>query len=476
MPDRPPMFATEGLSFSYPLATTPALVLPALTIGASERVLIAGATGSGKSTLLNLLLGFLVRDVGGDLDGDGMLWGAPLREAKPAWIGHHLGVVFQNPADQGVAGQCGEEVALGLRVLGLDEADVQRRTREALTEVGLADRAHDPPALLSGGQQQRLAIACAIARQPAMLVLDEPFSQLDPRGAWELAGLLDTLTRRHGMGLVIAEHRLELALRVVDRVIALEDGAVVGDWPAEQLASQLPPELSVATVEAVSGNELLASLDGIHVRYPGSSTDALLITQRLPAGVPIALVGANGSGKSTLLHLLAGLLKPSTGRLSWPNTPAPRVSLVPQNADLRLLGRTIGDDLRLTRASAADIARVAADCGLPPLDQPPLGSSKGQRLQIALASALLEQPDVLLLDEPTTGQDRAHVAAILDLLKASPAQVIFATHDLNAARALAGYAVLLMQGEVFACGLAHEVLNDRALLRRAGLLPEAGDG
>ncbi|HYE78475.1 MAG TPA: ATP-binding cassette domain-containing protein [bacterium] len=470
MPE-PAALQTPGLAFRYPLADAPALTLPPLAIGARERVLVAGPTGSGKSTLLNLLLGFLGRGSGGTLEGDAWLFGRPARDADPAWVGGHLGVVFQNPADQGVTGQVAEEVALGLRVLGLEEAEVQQRTTEALAEVGLADRAHDPPALLSGGQQQRLAIACALARRPQLLVLDEPFSQLDPRGAATLAALLDRLTRQHGIGVVIAEHRHELALRTVDRVIALERGRVVHD--GSTLPAGLVPPLPHPM--AVASGTAFVQLDRTVVRYPGAAQPALSIDASLPGGAPIALLGTNGSGKSTLLHLLAGLQKPFSGAVRWA-AGTPRVALVPQNPDLRLLGRTVREDLAFTRAPAEDIVRMAADASLPPLDSPPLGASKGQRLQIALASALLERPGVLLLDEPTTGQDRTHVAAIIDQLRRFQGQVIFTTHDLDAAAALAGWVLILRQGGVLASSPAHQALTDRALLREAGLLPEAADG
>ncbi|MEO7993437.1 MAG: ATP-binding cassette domain-containing protein [bacterium] len=454
MPE-PSFFTTTGLTVSYPLADAPALQLPALSIEQGERCLIAGATGAGKSTLLMVLLRLLA-DPEVRIEGEAMLLGQPLEQWNPATIGQRTGVVFQSPGDQYLAARVDEEIALGLRALGVTEVEIPARVAASLEQAGIIDCIHQAPSTLSGGQQQRLMLAAALARDPGILILDEPFSQLDPQAASDLAALLDRLCRERGLTLLLAEHRTELALTCVDRVLTLERGALIADGPCASIQRPARFARRNSSVDPSTAPPLV-TLDRVRVQYPETTTPAFEGSLTIPRVAQIALVGLNGSGKSTLLLLLAGLLRPKAGAIRWEGKP-PRVAFVPQDADVRLLGRTIREDLALSRASQESIASLTDRLALPPLDQPPLGSSKGQRQQIALASALLEAPDLLLLDEPTTGQDRAHIGLLLELLGSITFPVIVATHDLEVVRATADWVIVLEAGRVVAQGSPDHVL------------------
>lgn len=464
-----PLLQTAGLTVTWPGQSAPSLILPALSIAPGERVLIAGPTGSGKSTLLHLCCGLLSSE---RIAGDAVLSGIPLSEARPAAIGMHCGVVFQTPADQILAPTVREEIALGLRVLGLDEAEIERRITEVLTLTGMLKLAQQPPSLLSGGEQQRVALAAALARKPRWLLLDEPFAQLDPPGALALTALLNQVTQQPEIGLVIAEHRHALARSCTDRVIRLEEGTVVADGPVHPMPLPQPAPLPLRP-RIPAGGQPLARLEEAEYRYPDTLRLAFKGTLVLPAQGVTVLLGNNGSGKSSLLSLL--LEGPSKGRLVWAQGYRPRIAVVPQQAEVRLLGATIAEDLAYSGATPEAIARLSARMRLPPPDLPPLAASKGERLRIAIASALLEEPDLLLLDEPTAGQDAAAVRFLAELLLESPCPVILATHDPELAASAGTRFVLLHEGTVSAVGES-DLLQDLAALQGAGLLVEHSDG
>lgn len=446
-----PLLATTGCSVRFAGASRASLMLPAMSITHGERVLIAGATGSGKSTLWLLCAGLLEASIVSPADSV-MLLGDPLEMARTSNIGLHLGAVFQSPGDQLIATTCAEEIALGLRVLDLDEATIAMRTAEALNQVGLGQFAEHPPALLSGGQQQRLALAAALARRPSWLLLDEPFSQLDPRGALDLARLIRDLTRDSGIGLLLTEHRHELAIPCVERIIHLDGGYVVADGPVYEVRTQLSVPQLPTPIESAPSDVVLAELREVEVRYERGGPVALTASLSIPGRGITVLLGANGSGKSTLLQVLAGELRPSAGELNWSAGKSPLISFLPQSSDFRLLGASIGEDLALSGASKARCELIADELRLPPPEQPPLSASRGERLRIALAGALLETPDLLLLDEPTTGQDADALVRFVAILRAIGIPIVLATHDLALATSLAQYLIVLREGHVLWAG------------------------
>jgi energy-coupling factor transporter ATP-binding protein EcfA2 len=431
--------------------------------------------------------------------------------------------VFQNPESQICTATAETEIAFGLENLALDRATMRRRIDEALAMVGLDDCRHQPTSTLSGGQKQRLAIACALALKPKVLLLDEPLSQLDPQGVEEILGVVGRLKSAGGLTVVLVEHRVEETLALADRLVLIDQGRIVLDLPRREALADLAPlrrrglnlplladlferlgraERPLHAEEAprldVSPQEVppqrVPPQDGPPPAAPGEPLceirqlgfgygrhgppvlEGLDVT--FHRGQRVALMGPNGSGKSTLLHLLAGLLAPRTGSIAWTNGQAASVGLVMQVPDLMLFCDSVRQEVafaprhaRLPRPQRDRLVdAVLARMGLEELaDQAPFALSRGQRLRTAVASILSKQPAVLLLDEPTTGQDREQIERMMSGLKRDFELVIFCTHDVQTAARHADRIVLLEAGRVVADGSPLEVLFDQAALRRASI-------
>lgn len=448
------MLRLDKVGYRYPLAPTPALQDVSLELGPGERVLLCGRSGGGKSTLLRLASGLLARHGSGQLTGSVSLDGRNPADLAPRERAALLGFVGQDPRDQLVAGSVADEVAFGPEGQGWEPAAIEAAVHEALERVGLTVGPWRDPLALSGGQQQRLAVAAALAGGGRLLILDEPLARLDPDGAGELLDVLDRLADA-GVTVLLAEHRLERCLAWADRVVALDAGRLAFDGAATEARSALDG-LELLAPGAPSQRrpvgEVVLALDRATVRY-GQRIAVDGVSLEVHAGERVALVGANGAGKSSLLGALSGrLLSRGSG---------PRVIEVPQDPDLALFCDTVREELAYgpeeagcsREQTAARVARVAGPLGLEPLlERPPQGLSSGERLRVAVGAALTCEPSVLLLDEPTAGQDARSIRGLLEALAAAApdAAVVFATHDLALAEREAHRVVRLAGGRLAA--------------------------
>ncbi|MCL6504941.1 MAG: ATP-binding cassette domain-containing protein [Pirellulales bacterium] len=513
------------LGYAYPGRSQPALADISFELSAGSLTLLAGPTGSGKSTLLRGIAGLLPR-TGGVLQGEVVIDGWRMEAASPAERARRVGLVLQSPDDQICCTTVAAEAAFGLANLQLEPDQIASRVQRALEQVGLAERSQQATHCLSGGLKQRLVLASILAMEPRLILLDEPLSQLDAAAADELLSLLDAL-RRRGVAILIAEHRLDEVLPLADRLLTLDRGRLVADLPIADdghwanaleasaltvpslvaLARQLglppcrdvpglmaslhskhdaepsyptllsataPPAEAESAAPAVQ--QWVVSLREVSFAYTRGSPPVLEgISLSLRAGERVALVGPNGSGKSTLLSLLAGQRRPSRGMLECAAAP---VAMVLQNPDLGLICSTVAAELRLgprlcgTGSTGQDglIDEMARRLMLADhLAEPPHALSQGQRLRLAVAAALAVQPALLLLDEPTLGQEAACLmlsclCGTEGLLPAS-ATLLFATHDLEVAARFADRMLVLHQGRLVADCTPACLLDDAALLR-----------
>jgi len=511
------MIDVRELTVRYPGREAPTVRDVTLHVDKGELVLISGPTGCGKSTLLNGVNGVLQHESEAEVSGSVTVDGRPVPELPMHRLCRLVGSVFQNPDSQLCTATPETEVAFGLENMAVDRAAMGRRITDALDIVGLSQCRHQATATLSGGQKQRLAIACALALEPRALVLDEPISQLDPEGAADILAVIARLKDAHDRAVVVVEHRIEDIAPLADRVVIMAAGRIESDQPTAVAfqdlgplrklglsAPHLPdlferlgrperplrpdeaPDLPVrrdrpATEVEHEARDRFGMASGVCFRYGRRAPDVLAdVDLDLRRGDRIALMGANGSGKSTLLHLLAGTLRPSTGAVGWEGAVAPRLGLVVQQPDLMLFQETVREEVEFAprhlgmgptaRAAAGDAA--LARMGLADLaGEAPFALSRGQRLRTAVGSVLSMQPRLLLLDEPTTGQDRDQIERLLGGLSEDVDLLVFCTHDVDTAARHANRVVLLAEGRVIADGPPRQVLFDEEPLRAARVRP-----
>jgi energy-coupling factor transport system ATP-binding protein len=447
-----------------------------LRIGRGERVLLLGCSGAGKSTLLAALAGLLPAD-SGEQAGTVTVDGVDPRAARD-----RVGIVFQDPQTQLVMARCGDDVAFGLENRGVPAERIWPRVDEALRRVGFGYPRSRATSALSGGEQQRLALAGVLALRPGLLLLDEPTANLDPAGAalvrGSVAAAVDPDTT-----LVLVEHRVAEALPLVDRVVVLEaGGGVRADGPpgevfaahSDALAADgvwVPGQVVPSRTATGPAGEVLA--DAVRLGLPPRLTPTDL---EVRAGQALAVLGPNGAGKSTLALLLGGLLAPGTGRLMataalagrdagapphrW-RAPAlvSRIGSVFQDPEHQFVTGSVFDELALgprrTGRSEPAVARVVdellARLRLDRLARAnPYTLSGGEARRLSVATALATAPRLLVLDEPTFGQDRRTWVELVDLLadlRDAGHGLVAVTHDAEFVAALADRRVTLGGGD-----------------------------
>ncbi|MFI5911311.1 ABC transporter ATP-binding protein [Dactylosporangium sp. NPDC051541] len=419
-----------------------------LRIEHGERVLLAGASGAGKSTLLAALAGLLAED-SGEQEGEVLLDGRPPR-AAPSGSGPArqaragTGIVFQDPQTQLVMSRAGDDVAFGLENRAVPRDEIWPRVDAALTAVGFPyDRARDTAAL-SGGEAQRLAIAGVIALRPGLLLLDEPTANLDPDGAQLVRTAIAKVIQDLDATLVLVEHRVDEALPLVDRTI------VIGDHPDAVWTpgAALPSRQAVTT----PGETLLTAES---LRLPHNNTTVHEVVLR---GQALAVEGPNGAGKTTLALLLGGLTKPASGRVRassalagrdagrpphrWrASRLATRIGSVFQNPEHQFVTDTVRAELSLGGAPASAVDTLLERLRLHHLALAnPFTLSGGEQRRLSVATALAAAPQVLILDEPTFGQDLRTWRELVTLLadqRDEGRALVLVTHDAQLVDAIA---------------------------------------
>ena len=505
------MISFEGVRFTYPGTTAPALAIERLAIQEGEFCLVMGETGSGKSTFLRAINGLVPHFSGGTMAGEVKVFGRSTRDHRPRELADLVGYVGQSASAGFVAETVEEELAYTMENLGVAPQAMRRRVEEALDLLGLSSLRSRSLRSLSGGEQQRTAIASVLTATPRVLVLDEPTSALDPAAAEEVLSALARLVHDLGLTVVLAEHRLERVLPFVDSAVRLlggdqrpvvgsasevvqgsssvppivELGRVMGWEPlplsvreARRLASPLRDRLRVVVDEAnlpeVPPQAVAASLSRVTVSYDRIPAISGL-TVSVHQGEVVAVMGRNGSGKTTLLRQLAGVGGARRGEVlvqgvAPERIPARerirRVGMVPQDPGALLYEDSVAKECALSDREADLGAGVTAQVfemlvGEKADDRHPLDLSEGQRLALALAVVLAPAPALLLLDEPTRGLDypsKARLVRRLAGLAADGAAIVVASHDVEFVAQLAHRVVVLAEGEIVADGPAREVV------------------
>ncbi|HUJ92867.1 MAG TPA: ABC transporter ATP-binding protein [Gaiellaceae bacterium] len=419
----------EDLTFSYPDAA-PALDRVSLEIEPGEVVLVLGPSGSGKSTLVRALAGLVPWFHGGRFAGRVEVVGHDTRRARPAELAGVVATVFQDPEDQIVLAQVEAEVAFGLENVGTPPAAILPRVGRALDAVGAAHLAGRRVVELSGGELQRVCLASALALEPRLLLLDEPTSQLDPDGA---EAFLERAVAS-GAAVVVSEQRPAAALRHADRVLFLDRGRIVLDAPRDEAVTWLDEHRPAWTTPAPSNTvlqgtagEMVARVGGARFAYGGGPEVLGGASLELRCGEVVALTGPNGCGKTTLAKIAAGLLEAQGGTVER----AGRAAFLLQDPGRYLVRETALDEVALG-AGVERGRRALEDVGLAWAERThPRDLSSGERERLALATVLVTEPDLLVLDEPTRGVDPERKAELAALLRAQAARraTLVVTHD-----------------------------------------------
>jgi energy-coupling factor transporter ATP-binding protein EcfA2 len=502
MPDEDTaLIAVTQLSFTYRRAAAPAIIDISLEVHPGQVLLIAGPSGCGKSTLLRCLNGLIPTTYRGEMYGSIFVGGQDTATMTLADVSRTVGTVLQDPERQIVASHVLEEVAFGLENQGLPYREIVARVDLTLRELNLLHLRDRETFTLSGGEKQKLAIAGVLALEPQVLLLDEPLANLDPASAEETLALCRRLADA-GRAVVIVEHRVE-------EVLSMDEGRVIYDGPgtgvsavADPRSVKLPADVAIQRMGNL-GIEPPAPPPTIpHSKSPlvelrdvefGYDSRAVLrgVNLAIYPGDRVALLGQNGSGKSTLVKHMIGLLRPRRGAVFLNGQPLANLSVAQAARDVgyvfqspshMLFAPTMREELafgpRNIGQSEAEIAEHAAEAlrlvGLPDdLERPPLTLSFGQQRRLCIASVIAMRARVLLMDEPTAGQDYRSYTQFMDGIQqlGTFAAQVFITHDLDLVISYANRAVLIADGQILADGPPHDVLAQEDLLRRCRLLP-----
>jgi len=515
----------ENVCFTYAGADRPALAGLSLTARRGEWITVMGRTGAGKSTVCCALNGLVPQFVTGTWQGAVHVNGLDTTR-HPIWrLAGSVGVVFQDFEAQLVSTSVQMELAVPLQHRDPLHAPSAMRERIArtLTRIGLSGLDNRHPLTLSGGQRQRLVIAAALVREPALLALDEPMTDLDPEGRRALMALLAEL-RAAGTGVLIADHDPEDAAKA-DRVCVLDQGRLAWEGPpraffaqgefgrrfgirplplaecfesvstsdtpltveeAWTLADSLRVSLPPGPVEPPPAPARVAApviqMQDVSFAYEPGGTVLANVNLTIHEGEFVAIIGRNGSGKTTLAGLMNGLTLPTHGRVlvrgrdtrEWGTGPLAReVGYVFQNPDHQIFAETVAEEVafgpRNLGCSPADreqrVAEALRAVGLvsPGItDQDPFSLPKGDRQRVAVASVLAARPPILIFDEPSTGLDAEQTDRMMRMIQRLHQDghtIVMITHVLRLVAEYAQRCVVMAEGRVLADGLTREIFH-----------------
>lgn len=551
-----PVIELRDVSYRYPRAEEESLKQVSLAVAKGKFIALMGPTGAGKTTLSLCLNGLIPQFLQGELQGEVRIGGKDTGEVRVQDLAKQVGLVLQDAESQIVGRTVAEDVAFGPRNFGIPLAEIQQRVAQALAKVRLNGYDQRSTAELSGGEKQRLVIAGVLALEPELLVMDEPASELDPEGRFQVYRTLDDLCREKERTILVVEHSSEEILHRAHEVIVLKQGKIAWQGAPEQLFRNIPLlqefgikplpvsllgwsfcqrgwiegrdiPLDVAEAESLirkligepalhnrvapliappardethqekeaekrPPNSALIQIKQLVHRFESGQIGVQGIDLTIEKGEFVALAGSNGAGKTTLAKHINGLLKPTQGEVivKGLNTKdvdtaqlAKTVGYVFQNPDHQIFSVSVEKELEFglknagfTRAEIAErITQALALTGLENYRQVhPYTLSKGERQFIAVASVLALTPEILVIDEPTTGLDWVGVEKIMKLLQQLHREgttILMISHDMDSVADYAERVIILREGQVMRDAPPWEAFADESMLRQAAVLP-----
>lgn len=525
-----------NFSFQYDAQAEPTLKNIDLTIYEGEKVLIVGASGSGKSTLGKCLNGLIPQNDKGSSTGALTIGTNDFGQASIYELSLTVGTVLQDTDSQFVGLTVAEDIVFSLENDQRSQAVVQEALRVWAEKTDLMDHLAKKPQELSGGQKQRVSMAGVLIDETPILLFDEPLANLDPQTGVEAIKMIDQLYQEKRFTTIIIEHRLEEVLAAaVDRIIVMEEGRILADsTPNELLKTDMLQQVGIreplylavlkkagvpvtdaadlVAVEAFASSEIAEKLTQFQEKFPKTALPShqppLLEAKNLSfsyqvgkpilqaldftihQGEMIGLVGHNGAGKSTLSHLITGFLTPTSGKLLWQGTDmgndstkerAQKIGYVLQNSNQMLSKNFLFDEvalgLRNRNVPEAEITEKVHQtlkiCGLYPFRSWPLSAlSHGQKRRAAIAAILVLDPELILLDEPTAGQDYRHYTEMMQFLQELNQRgltIVMITHDMHLMLEYTQRTIVLTQGTILLDAPPEVVLADKQVVSAANL-------
>ncbi|HEY3475651.1 MAG TPA: ABC transporter ATP-binding protein, partial [Anaerolineales bacterium] len=504
----------ENLSFRYRDREGTAIRDISFEANAGEILLIAGASGCGKTTLIRCINGLIPRSYKGEMTGRVLVHGEETKGWPLSRISQKIGTVLQDPERQILGTKVLNEVAFGLENLGLPREEIFKRTQAALAILEIPHLADRETFHLSGGEKQKVALAGVLAMRPSILLLDEPLASLDPASAWDSLNAIRLLADQ-GMTVLMVEHRVEDVMRIQpERVMFMSEGEIryLGNLsglskvvnyrevklPAEDIverakADPAPAEIKLLPTvnETDVGKDALVRFENVGFGYEADRDVLHGIDLEIRRGDVIAVLGPNGAGKTTFVKHAIGLLRPKSGRVLVDGRDTRQASVaeiagtlgyVFQSPSHMLFAPTVREELsfgpRNLRHSQEEIeTEVKEALQIVNLadkeNDPPLALSFGQQKRVSIAAILAMRSKILVMDEPTAGQDYQNYMNFMDAILQMPGfeAILFITHDVDLAVIYANRILMIADGRLVADGAPQEVLRDFDRLKANRLVP-----
>lgn len=519
----------KDFTFRYQAQQEPTLKDIQLTIYQGEKVLIIGPSGSGKSTIGQCLNGIIPNIYKGEHSGSLLLDGQEAFNLSIYDKSLLVSTVLQDTDGQFIGLSVAEDLAFALENDMESQVVMKQKVGDWAERLSLTDLLAHRPQDLSGGQKQRVSLGGVLIDESPILLFDEPLANLDPKSGQDTIDLIDRLHKQEGTTTIIIEHRLEDVLyRQVDRIVLINDGRILFnggpddllrtsllqengireplylstlralEYPiaqAERLSSVWEIDIealniaSLPTLHFENGEkEALLEVKHLHFSYPNKQvlTDIQLTIHK---GERLAIVGKNGAGKSTLAKVFCGFIQ-SEGEILWKGQSikedsvkerAERIGYVLQNPNQMISQTMIFDEvalgLRMRGVTEEEIEHrvhhILKVCGLYPFRNWPISAlSYGQKKRVTIASILVLNPEIILLDEPTAGQDQRHyreMMEFLDQLNAQGHTIVMITHDMQLMLDYSDRAVVVVDGQIIEDASPAEILSDDTVIERANL-------
>ena len=531
-----PVIEFKDFSFQYRVQAKPTLNNINLTIYEGEKVLIVGPSGSGKSTLSNCINGLVPFLYEGNINGSLKINGKETKDMSIAEISNSVGTVLQDPDSQFIGLTVAEDIAFKLENDCVDADTMKSKVDIVSKIVGINNHLQAAPHRLSGGQKQRVSLAGVMVDDVDILLFDEPLASLDPATGKNSIDLIDKIKNETNKTIVIIEHRLEDVLyRNVDRIVVVNDGEIVQDTTPRELLStdvlkncgireplyitalkyagcNLDSNIKLEDIDEINFDDLsgqlkswvdkvvkeereeflepLLELNNIKFQYSSDNKVLKGVSFKIYKGEMVSIVGRNGAGKSTISRLICGFYKPTSGDILFAGKSiknstikerADKIGLVMQNPNQMISKTMIFDEvalgLKIRGFSEEEIKERVYEtlkiCGLYQFRNWPISAlSFGQKKRVTIASILVLNPELIILDEPTAGQDFKHYTEIMEFLKElnkKGVTIVMITHDMHLMLEYTDRSIVLSDGQKIGDDKAFRILTDEDIIKRANL-------